>query len=1125
MTGFTTLRREMLIFLDPLAEAAGSEGAARVLLSELSLGDPETIDPGPFLASLDAVGQAATRLPEEPVEIDWTLLFGLLGILADLLNSPVFTSTEAGRVAARAVIAMLVSEYLSRRMPTAGAMLRILGVLRHNRAGKTSLHIDALRAAFTDPAQWAQEVYGWGDGDQPERFAENATAVLRRAAFELDLGLGYRRDLQPENLPTALGITEEVTATLLPLIQAEFDEQLLGAQSILLHGFSVEAGFRILPLPGGLGLSPYARGDISRTIDEDGWTYGLEAAVGEADGPTLVLRPGDMKIVPGVRSDASLKLFAATDPEQSERLRLDRLGMLRAGGPRIEVSAAEQEGVGLTFGVENVSVEFRLGGDGFLAAVLPSSQKLDLGTVGLSWQSGSGPKLIGGDSLGFQVPVALQIGPVFFSSIDVSFGKDETLIELGTAVSVTLGPATASIDGIGIRLERSTDERPRLVARPPVGIGMQITNNVVSGGGFLSFEPEKGRYSGALALQIGEIGVSAVGLLVTKLPDANGDGAPDEGFSLILLIASDFPPIQLGFGFTLNALGGLVGIHRTVDADALRDGLRTQTLDSIMFPKDPVARAPEIVRDLEGAFPIRQDQHVFGPMAKLGWGTPSVITAELGIVLELDSPLRLLILGKLRVGLPSLAIDTMIVKINMDLLGVIDFDRSEASLDAVLFDSKIALYTLDGEMAMRMRWGASPFFVLAIGGVHPAFERPPELPDLNRIAVSLGAGDNPRLRLECFVALTSNTVQFGAQLDARASAMGFTVEGWLGFDALFELEPFRFQVEMRAGLALKRGASRIMGVSLRLTLTGPSPYRASGTATVSLFFLDIDVPFDATFGKAVTAQLPQTDPWAPLAEAMAIAGNWRAELPKGGATLVRLRCGAEKAGAVHPMGQLGVRQRIVPLGVTLERFGAARPGVLRHFRLGSVAVGVGGDTLTIERTGTTPLREYFAPAQFFDMSDDEKLAAESFEPMNAGASGYGASGWALPSASGATAPWVARDVFRRTITVNDDRAPTRDRMDSNVMAAAIDQTRPPDRSGPVAGFGLRDASWVIVSTADLRPMGPTGNAPFADMPELAADGADTQAGARAALRSHLARHPEDRDALRVIARDEIEEAA
>ena len=596
-------------------------------------------------------------------------------------------------------------------------------------------------------------------------------------------------------------------------------------------------------------------------------------------------------------------------------------------------------------------------------------------------------------------------------------------------------------------------------------------------------------------------------------------------FSLVLLISSEFPPIQLGFGFTLNALGGLVGLHRTVNADALRDGLRAQTLDSIMFPKDPVARAPEIVRDLKGAFPIRQGQHVFGPMAKLGWGTPSVITAELGLVLELDSPLRLLILGKLRVGLPSLVIDPKIVEINMDVLGIIDFDRSEASLDAVLFDSRIALYTLEGEMAMRMRWGASPFFALAIGGVHPAFERPPELPDLRRIAVSLGAGDNPRLRLECFVALTSNTVQFGAELDARASAMGFTVEGLLGFDALFELEPFRFQVEMRAGLALKRGRSRIMGVSMRLTLTGPAPYRASGTATASIFFLDVEVPFDATFGNAQETQLPQADPWTPLAEALAIAGNWRAELPDGGATLVRLRAGAEQAGAVHPMGRLGVRQRIVPLGVTLERFGAARPSALRHFRLGDVTVGVGEDSLTIGRAATTPLREQFAPAQFFDMTDDEKLAAESFESMNAGASGYGASGWALPAAMGGVVPWVARDVFRRTVTVNDHRPPDRDRMDPSVMAAAIDQTRPPDRSSPVVGFGLRDAAWIIVSTADLRPMGPTGNAPFADMPELAADGAETQAGARAALRAHLRRHPEDRDALRIVARDEIEKAA
>ena len=79
------------------------------------------------------------------------------------------------------------------------------------------------------------------------------------------------------------------------------------------------------------------------------------------------------------------------------------------------------------------------------------------------------------------------------------------------------------------------------------------------------------------------------------------------------------------------------------------------------------------------------------------------------------------------------------------------------------------------------------------------------------------------MRFEAYLALTSNTVQFGARLDFSYSAAVFTLAGFLGFDALFQFAPFQFIADVGTLVALKRGGSVLMGVFLEITLAGPTP--------------------------------------------------------------------------------------------------------------------------------------------------------------------------------------------------------------------------------------------------------------------------------------------------------------
>ena len=77
-----------------------------------------------------------------------------------------------------------------------------------------------------------------------------------------------------------------------------------------------------------------------------------------------------------------------------------------------------------------------------------------------------------------------------------------------------------------------------------------------------------------------------------------------KGYSLIVFItAEDFQPIPIGMGARCCGIGGMVAINRTFDEEAMRAGLRNKTLGTLLFPKDPIRNAPEIIRNLITTFP------------------------------------------------------------------------------------------------------------------------------------------------------------------------------------------------------------------------------------------------------------------------------------------------------------------------------------------------------------------------------------------------------------------------------------------------------------------------------------------------------------------------------------------
>src|SRR5262249_31008102 len=156
---------------------------------------------------------------------------------------------------------------------------------------------------------------------------------------------------------------------------------------------------------------------------------------------------------------------------------------------------------------------------------------------------------------------------------------------------------------------------------------------------------------------------------------------------------------------------------------------------------------------------------------------------------------------------------------------------------------------------------------------------PAGVPPLDRVAIALAAGDNPRLTCEAY-AITSNTVQFGARAALYAAAYGFSVQGDVGYDVLLQIAPLHFIADFQASVHLKHGSTTLFPVSLAGALEGPRPLRVSGKASFSIFWCDFSVRFDKTLVDGEPPPPPLgVDVLAAVRGALSTAQSWTTQLP------------------------------------------------------------------------------------------------------------------------------------------------------------------------------------------------------------------------------------------------------
>ncbi len=956
-----------------VASALGQAEAAANKAGEAATDMAAADEAGDDLQILAALIRFASTL----VEFYHALSSLISAIQANLTAATI--PDAAARASAQAFAAGLakkISDYaiasaITERVPELAYGLKLLGLLDWEHQGYNSgdslsrsyvrkgLRLDRVKGLIGDPEKHFRETLGWGDpGFDPTGF------------FRVIRGFFHEED--------DIEIGEEAGEPFLKgclLVRRDSSVSPPGLRLTLIGDFDADRSQRL------------------RLADEWGFvTASSFRMVGGVSGQirpplTITLQPLSGSIT------GELRIFF----ERNEEARPFQL--IGGTGGTVSLSANNiQAGVGLkaevgTGGSATLDpllfadidrLALHLGSsdaDGFIARLLAAADIEGEFDLGLEWQASTGLRVKASGGIEIALPIHRQLGPIDFQTLYLALRilpNGSLSQEVSAGLAGNLGPLHVAIERMGVlmdlRFAEGVDARfgpfdTALGFKPPNGVGLVVDAGVVTGGGYLYFDFDRGEYAGALELSIGGIvTVKAIGIITTRMPDGS------KGFSLLIIITAEFGTgIQLGFGFTLLGVGGLLGLNRTMNLQSLMEGVRSGAINSIMFPQNPVENAARIISDLRIIFPPYEGKFLIGPMARLGWGTPMLVSISLGIIIEI--PGNIAIVGVLKVALP--AEDAPLIVIQVNFAGAIEFDKKRLYFFASLFESRILFLTLEGEMGLLVAWGDDANFVVSAGGFHPRFNPPPlPFPSPRRIVVSILNTDVARIRTETYFAVTSNTVQFGSRTEVMFDVGVARVDGHLAFDALFQFSPFYFIIEISASVSLKVFGLGLFSIRLQFALEGPTPWRAHGTGTLSLFFFDVSADFDITWGDSKDTTLPPI-PVMPLLRAeIDKLENWKAELPINNNLLVSLRKlpEGETAQVLHPLGSLRISQRAVPLDLKIDKVGNRKPADANEFMLAPTA----GLVKAVDAD------EQFAKAQFLDMSDAEKLSQRAYDPLHGG---------------------------------------------------------------------------------------------------------------------------------------------
>lgn len=950
---------------------------------------------------LAAIGNLLSR-----VQIAVRAISGLAGISPDYLNK-----TKIHEKLFIKLLDFLIIKYMQYNHYSLFTFLEFVGIFSvcHKDADPSNYqteHIEhkiyygRIGLIFSNPLSLPQEVYGWGTNNL------NQESLLTNLARFI---IAFGGEARLRKLPRR--VEEKLIGHLVPEADTEPMPQVVVSLIKGLGWDPLDIGVSMFGLrkttatatDAGIGFCPFIRGSTELNFPiTDHLFFEISSSFNVEGGLLLSLLPNqNMQIYSNLFNESTggwsatgeleLKFMFKKDGEEKVTL------LTLPGGSDLTASSVFiGAGAGLmAANTYDFFMEAGLNGgvfalkldnsDGFLTKILPADGlKANFDAI-IGWSKQQGVYFKGSGGLEIKLPVHISLGPIEISNIYLNLGISggKLPLEVSGSIAAKLGPLSAVVERLGVKavLDFPSNQAGNLGPvdlvlqfKPPNGVGLAIDTGAVKGGGYLFFDHDREEYAGTLELVFSEwINLKAIGLITTKMPDGS------KGFSLLVIITAEFGSgIQLGYGFTLLGVGGLLGLSRTVMIEALKEGIRTGAVESVMFPQNVVANAPRIISDLKKFFPVKADIFLIGPMAKIGWSTPPLVSLSLGVIIEFPN-VTITILGVLKAILPHEKAD--ILRLQVNFIGRVEPSNKLLWFYAELFDSRVLFITLQGGMGLLVNWGDNANFVLSVGGFHPRYSPPPlPFPEPPRIAANILNTSWAKIRIEGYFAVTSNSVQFGARAELYFGLSAFRLEGHLGFDALFQFNPFFFSFGLSFSLSVKVFGIGLWSVGFSGLLEGPTPWHIKGKGKISLLFFSIKVPFEHTWGERRETQLDPI-PVFPLLEAELNAlTNWKAVLPASSNILVSLR----KLGdtdtdqlVLHPVGKLHISQRRVPIDFKLDKVGNQLPSDVN--RLFVDAAIPGGGSLSVAKT-----EEKFAIGQYKNLSDSDRLSSPAFEPLPSG---------------------------------------------------------------------------------------------------------------------------------------------
>ncbi|MFI7494380.1 DUF6603 domain-containing protein [Kocuria sp. M4R2S49] len=966
------------------------------------------------------------------------------------------TSVE---VASERLLSFLISDSMRVRRPRIYALLRLLGSMAEPSSDDYSgfgprIETERFAMLLRDSNGLLARSHGWGGESLDYRLLLDRVQQLL-----LLLGFPSIPKAPDEHASAALGADPEVAPS--PSLRISIanvargdQREGIGLEIAPLHRSGTPDAVIILPVGFGTGTGRFSL--------DDHWEIRVEFE-GEATSKyALVLSPGNIKGVALDTDALDLRLKLGMTIGRDRPSGESRTLLRGPAGSSIEVGTLSLQAYASSdppdMGVRLAGSDWRLvfvpdRGDGFLTCLLPQDGLQVAFALGVGWSRRQGLHIVGGGGLRGVIPVQAQLGPIHLEGVSVaveagSSARGEEVRGIATLSGrVGLGPFSASIEGIGAGAALAfrdgnlgpLDLSLRFI--PPTGLGLTVEAGPVQGGGFVSFDEVAGRYAGVLDLELGVIGVQAIGLLDTRIP------GQARSFALLVLLRASFPPIQLGFGFALSSVGGLLALNRRIDVDALRERMATGTAGRILAPEDPVRNAPLLLADMGVVFPPAEGVAVVGPTLRLSWA--ELVQFDIGVFLELPGPRRIVLLGSARAAVENPSGGRPYLQIRLDILGAADFAQHTVAFDAVLIDSHLLeVLDLTGGAAFRLSWGTEPYVVLTVGGFHPAYSPAPlAFPgSLSRVAMVRGAPtDVLYLRFEGYFAITTNTLQFGASVEVVINLGNFNIRGFLGFDALIRFEPVHFEFAIEASVKVRWKKHNLGGLQLRGRLSGPGPIVFHGRVCFEVLWFDICFEETFTLGSpSPPAVTPVPSALVELVRELEDPGNvrpvdavdpWVVVEPAQGASLP----------VISPLGQAVWSQERAPLRLLLQRFEGAPLSQ-------SETVSAAGPQVTGDEV------DWFAPGGFTELTDADALHRRAFERLTAGVR-LGVTG----TDEGLSAQLEVKvRVIRLPAPGSVGNALS---LPAWVLRAAAGRTGAVERDGVVPKLAVRDEEWALHSGA------------------------------------------------------------